>query len=715
MSPHGPRLLPRLDTTPTLLTRGTSPSSSLSASPIEVEQPLLSHPHSPPATRHVKTPTRRRGSGTVRICLALVFAGIVLVTWSMWEREESTDELTTETNGSEGQWKSQLESWRAWALAQTSSPSSLGWGWNQGDESTGSEEQVEGDRPGRVEEESSTSTMAQLEEEEGTQQEADTGKGETLGNDVTLAESETTTTATTTTMNVRPFARPPSKNPQVKYLSFDNHSGFHNQRKSLVNALVLARLLNRTLLLPPARLGTAIPWGPSVDLSSKLVFSEECKAGLHPLLPVAPSANSHLIAERIACDDANKWTYVGWSWLIDPSLFAGRSLVDRWNSSSEWFVTPLDQGGLGLREEDIHQFDDDERRSYQIYDERSTSGPGGDDRSGGGLFKTRIDLEDLLEDVSIKDKRLLRFGSLFSGSRLNLAREENQREYEQTFNSVILGNQGLEAISDQVRDRLGSYVAIHARTGSQERASAFWKHADSNMVSIFRKLTHSVLGIKAKEVDRMVNESSERKLGGAPKRLARRSHASHSSRRSILWEEDPEEEDIGDRHEVDRRSTASSSHRARAGRPARPLASSLHCRKPLWPTADPTLARLNTPLYIATDSRSPSTEPSLRIFFDWFPCIFVLSDFISPTAGISDESVSDLARLARGGEDEWVSDFDGSEMAKFLYPFLEAEIAARGVETVGTPGSTFSGYTAGILHQHYEEKGILAPWNNSRR
>jgi len=71
----------------------------------------------------------------------------------------------------------------------------------------------------------------------------------------------------------RPLATsPPSSRPQTyqpnprvqpdeKLLSYLPHSGFHNQRIALENALALARLLNRTLLVPPIHFGRrAIPY-----------------------------------------------------------------------------------------------------------------------------------------------------------------------------------------------------------------------------------------------------------------------------------------------------------------------------------------------------------------------------------------------------------------------------------------------------------------------
>ncbi|GAA5964023.1 hypothetical protein JCM3765_007844 [Sporobolomyces pararoseus] len=685
------------------------PTSPSSADYYHQSEPLLPPAYSPSTSRDRKRSRCCGLQSTARkrtnLFFLLVFLGILLISVRLWG-----DELQ-ELEGRESRWESQLKAWREWATqGGRRENEELGWGWTGSTNDTLSVEDATGEitTPMPAGGGEKTELEKNLEVIDSYNAKVDAGTDE-VAEEVLVEEVQAIETTqeqvSLPKWNVRPVNRNPSADSSVKYLSFENHSGFHNQRKSLVNALVLSRLLNRTLLLPPARLGNAIPWGPDDDLPAKLVFSEECKAGLHPDLPIASSPNSHLIASREACDDPKKWTYTSWDWLISSEIFAGRSLVDRWNASKNWFLEEFESGGLGLSAGDIHHFQDDERRSYQLYDSRETP-------TQLGLFNSRINLEDLVEGP-LADKRLLQFGSLFSGSRLNLAKEKNQQEYEKTFNSVILENEGLEAISNEVRDRLGSYVAVHARTGSNERGSFFWKSATSNMNSIFRKLTHSVLGIKAREVDRMVRESTAR----TEARRARRSIPSSTSNSSSLWDDDLEEEeedlykDTSPRHLVSR--SINSHHQTRAGRPAKPLSPSLHCRKPLWPESNKILSRLNTPLYIATDSRSPSTEPALRIFFDWFPCLFLLDDFISPTPGVSDEAVPQLVSLTKGGEEEWVSDWDGSELGAFLYPFLEAEIAARGVEIVGTPGSTFSSYAAGNLHEYYESRGLLAPWDKT--
>ncbi|BGP20528.1 hypothetical protein JCM10213_003792 [Rhodosporidiobolus nylandii] len=534
-------------------------------------------------------------------------------------------------------------------------------------------------------------------------------------------------------LNVHPYPRPPPCDPgvakEMRYLSFENHSGFHNQRKSLTNALVLASLLNRTLLLPPARLGSPIPWGPNADLALKTVHSERCKAGLEAGDPLASSTNSPRIGST-ECDDPQKWTYVGWEFLVDERLFEGRSLVDRWNSSEEWFFASPAEGGLGLTPEDVKAFDDPDRRSYQIYDLPSTPSNPPD------LFSSRIDLPSLASDPA----RLLRFGSLFSGARIQFAPGEEgdwgRRLLAEANEGVILRSEGLDRISDRVRDLMGSYVAAHARVGD----GVFKSQARPNMLRVFRRLAHDVLGLRQKLVDELLAEYRAPSEGRERRRRRGFRRSREVGRASAVEEGQEEEEDLDldfspashPRFRLARRSLLASSpphhhhhlpHQKRG--PSAPLSPLLHCRRPLHTRATPDLLPLNTPLYIATDARAPATDPALEPFFRWFPCVFVLDDFLSSGSGGEEgegegeegvgTEVPELRELveARDGErGRWTSEWDGQGLAKYLYPFLEAEISARAVEVVGTPQSTFSGYTAGILHESYVAQGMVAPWED---
>ncbi|KAF9150166.1 hypothetical protein BG015_008023, partial [Linnemannia schmuckeri] len=74
-----------------------------------------------------------------------------------------------------------------------------------------------------------------------------------------------------------------NQDPTTKYLTFLPHSGFHNQRTELENALLLARLLNRTLIMPKVYLGPPMPWLTFNLLHSRLLYQtkiglEHCRA-----------------------------------------------------------------------------------------------------------------------------------------------------------------------------------------------------------------------------------------------------------------------------------------------------------------------------------------------------------------------------------------------------------------------------------------------------
>lgn len=74
-----------------------------------------------------------------------------------------------------------------------------------------------------------------------------------------------------------------NQDPTTKYITFLPHSGFHNQRTELENALLLARLLNRTLIMPKVYLGPPMPWLTFPMLHSRLLYQtkiglEHCRA-----------------------------------------------------------------------------------------------------------------------------------------------------------------------------------------------------------------------------------------------------------------------------------------------------------------------------------------------------------------------------------------------------------------------------------------------------
>ena len=132
--------------------------------------------------------------------------------------------------------------------------------------------------------------------------------------------------------------------PSDKFLSYLPHSGFHNQRIAFENALVLARLLNRTLLAPPARLGSApITYFPSSILHTML--GDSYKAGLRDCAEV----NSWTTIP-VHCHDYFDFTVLPWGWLSNLTAIGHeQKVIWRWNMSDSWLSDVL-----GIRKKETY-------------------------------------------------------------------------------------------------------------------------------------------------------------------------------------------------------------------------------------------------------------------------------------------------------------------------------------------------------------------------
>jgi hypothetical protein len=78
-------------------------------------------------------------------------------------------------------------------------------------------------------------------------------------------------------ISLLPIPRPVDTSSSRKYISYLPHSGFHNQRVELMNALFLASYLNRTLLVPPIWINGA----PAAGSYDKLVEGWESFSKLY--------------------------------------------------------------------------------------------------------------------------------------------------------------------------------------------------------------------------------------------------------------------------------------------------------------------------------------------------------------------------------------------------------------------------------------------------
>jgi len=303
--------------------------------------------------------------------------------------------------------------------------------------------------------------------------------------------------------------------------------------------------------------------------------------------------------------------------------------------------------------------------------------------------------------------KVLLFGSLFGGGRIQSDHPLAEEWSESFGRAMAFKNEWLLRPAEAIVDRLGgqnNFVGIHARVGDGE----FKRHAKANMEEAWKELVRTL------EVEESVmmemweevkpTELAESVLVEGDKRSKRKVHADAArslKKRSepIIFSSpwSPVDEDYSSLiTSPPSRSRSRPSLQKRAvdddvwsflhgptGSPSA-LFRNLNCRSPLH--TDSRLKIFNTPLYLATDSRSPTTDENLRPFFASFSCVFVLSDFDrvdeERNDGVVVESVGEMGSLENG--------LDGVPLGRLFLPFLEAIIAAKGKITVGTAHSTFS-------------------------
>ncbi|GAA5820173.1 hypothetical protein JCM3770_004809 [Rhodotorula araucariae] len=484
---------------------------------------------------------------------------------------------------------------------------------------------------------------------------------------------------------VRPPTPPSSTSPGThsafadRYLAYSPHSGYHNQRISLENALTLAYLLKRTLLLPPVWLGHAIPYISFDKLQRRLEMAT--KEGLEHCIEFGEGTAADPLPRE--CDGFWDWTVVDWNFLVD--LGEAEQLVPikrRWNMSMDWLAGELDLRAPDRRGERSNVFSlrDDTMYRYRFYDSPDDYDPL--DKWGG-----RIDIDQLRADSDAHT--LVHVGSMFGTNRLRVTRDEGYDARGAFRRAMVFRTEAVDAVTDEIRDLLGGegrYFGLHLRVGD----GVFQKNARSNMRGVWDKLC----GDKMKVDPKVCDEVRER---GERRRLQRRGP--------------PVTLDVVSATVVATDAGAALAKRANS-RPQRqgayhhaplpplpkirtladsPVSSTLTCRGPLH--TDPRFLAFNTPLYIATDSKLAHLDPHLAVFFDAFPCTFVLSDF---------GALASLRRLNRLRSDE-----DKTPLAQFLYPQLDAQIAAWGRGLVGTPQSTYSRFAIDVLHQVYHGWDIV--------
>ncbi|KAF0521123.1 ciga protein [Gigaspora margarita] len=348
---------------------------------------------------------------------------------------------------------------------------------------------------------------------------------------------------------------------QEKYLTYLPHSGFHNQRISLINAIFLAWFLNRTLIIPPP-----------------LLYKNHALIPMRYFDRLYKDLSKLKLCKNNSLKNFNEESYIGYDWeeLMDFT-FLKRNI--KYFKRRDFNFTQLIKSLHINNDNDVYNITDNQ---LQFYDSSVSI-------DEYWHFTTRINLIDL----SKRPEKLLHFGSLFSSYKIITRLPENENFRNKLNHTMLPNNPTILKIVNRIVDRIGgtdNYIGVHARIGK----------GFLNQNETMQNLTE-VIQNDFKDID--VKNSN---------------------------------------------------------------------------------ACLQTKIFLATDV--PRNISSIQLFFQTFPCVYMLDDF--------DDLLEPLKSLKNPN--------DGMIMFEFLIPFVDLLVVSMGNKFYKTYSSTFSKY-AQFLNQIWLE------------
>lgn len=455
----------------------------------------------------------------------------------------------------------------------------------------------------------------------------------------------------------------------AKYLAYLPHGGYHTQRIALENALTLAAILKRTLLLPPVWLGKVPPYATYDALRAGLEGANKRQTKHCVDVP----DNSPLPPD---CQGYFDFVNVDWPFLVDVAN-ATDTWVERRDFDAGYFTRRASEGGLGVPIRQIHEFHDTSRHHFRIFDGATQDLRG---------YTEAIKIEDLQGWTRY---RILSFGAMDGAHRLSLTKPEHLEIRNRVLAGMHISNNKVVATADKIATLLGGeggwgYVGAHARLNER----VFRWTAGENMRELFWMLARSVgatdLTIAKLERQHWFLDAQYRREVGRPQTERGFLEAVQERKESWLYEDDSDSareypgvpqiliEQLPDQFAHDEPPALNVGMSAPVGLQC---PGKLHNEEALLP--------FNTPIFLATDITSVTSSAALSMIANTFPCLFTLS---SP----------EIREIVQEEIDPLVSVEEGTPLAPFLTPLLDAAVAARGREVHGTKGSTFSRFVTDV-------------------
>ena len=442
---------------------------------------------------------------------------------------------------------------------------------------------------------------------------------------------------------------------EQQYLAYLPHSGLSNQRIELANALLLAAMLRRTLVLPPAFLGTVIGWMEKEQIYDHLGWLTNASVSFeHICRPATPDDLATYI-RRSRCGEYRRFGVVPWKELHDLEPLS--QYVDI--RFQEMVSLPQLQQDLGIDDSDTYVHTDQHLYDWRLYEDLSVARK---------LLKTGTNYFDsfagrryykvyTIKHWQRRPERLLQLGGIFGSTRFNLIDPEHIALRNKI--ASVLHFRRDTRIGETARNIVnylggtGSFMGVHFRTGDKP----FKQQLPKNMV-LFAQGMAQLTGAPVIPKEEDILDSIEQQQNITNNYKA----GLEVEKEDVISLEDEEKKRVF----------------------LLPPTEGLHL--PPWSTVCrnvpttkdvPITSGFRTVIYIATDQREPRSPTSkLLPWFDMFPCTVTLDDLpdylFEPLDSLHDMIVPD------------------KPLKSFLIPIVDAMVAAHAQEVFTTPRSTYS-------------------------
>ncbi|KAI9312696.1 hypothetical protein BX666DRAFT_1865875 [Dichotomocladium elegans] len=274
------------------------------------------------------------------------------------------------------------------------------------------------------------------------------------------------------------FLPPDELDDDEKFITFLPHSGFHNQRIAVVNALLLAGELNRTLLMPPVMLGDPVHWR-KYD-SSESFHRRSTKAHIAKTCKSYSGKKAEDMPEE--CAASFRFTSLRWDRLFDLRQLKQRIKIRYRDDYSRNYL----ELKYNITNRDTYRIKDESLYDYRISDKE-------------GQALNKYQREVFIWDLAKRPERLLSFGSLFGTGRVMYSTPESQELRDFVYSQFVFSREALPDLFDEadaIIKRLGgprSYIAVHARVGD----SIFERFSPQVMGKLWGDLQHKYNAVLA--------------------------------------------------------------------------------------------------------------------------------------------------------------------------------------------------------------------------